>query len=470
VKRQLLVMPGLVPGIHATRWLCRTARRVTRGARALRVDARHKGGYDGWVGCVFAAGLLLLATPAAAETLFVQAGRVLLDPASGKVERDKTIVIDNGRVREIRDGFVGDGRIVDLRDKFVLPGLIDCHVHVLAENGGHDKLDRVSKTASDLAIDGVKFARVTLEAGFTTVADLGEENDPIFALRDGIEAGKIVGPRILAAGNVISPHGGEGDVYGYRPEVMAAIRRPNLCSGADDCRRIVRQQIQRGADLIKVVATGAVLSDGALGVGQQFNDDELKAIVETAHALGRLVTAHAHAAAGINGFLRAGGDSIEHATFLDDASVKLFKERGAYYVPTLSAGATVTGWAADPNGFLSPAAREKALLVGPRMIDAARRAHAAGVKTAFGTDASVSPHGTNAREFALMVQAGYSPLEAIQAATVHAADHLRRSATLGALTPGKAGDLIAVAGDPLRDVTELERVRLVMKGGVVVKQ
>jgi imidazolonepropionase-like amidohydrolase len=454
--------PGLSRPFHRIAWVPGTSSGTTNGRNA-------------WLRRALLVAAWLCATPASAETVFVQAGRILADPATGRVERDKTLVIENGRVRELRDGFVGpnggkDGRVVDLRDKFVLPGLIDCHVHLLAENGADDKINRVSKTASDLAIDGAHFARITLEAGFTTVADLGEENDPIFALRDGIEAGKLPGPRVLAAGNVISPHGGEGDVYGYRPEVMAAIRRPNLCSGADDCRRVVRQQIQRGADLIKVVATGAVLSDGALGVGQQFNDAELKAIVETAHALGRLVTAHAHAAAGINAFLRAGGDSIEHATFLDAESVRLFKERGAYYVPTLSAGATVSKWAADPQGFLSPAARDKAILVGPRMLEAARRAHQAGVKTAFGTDASVSPHGTNAREFALLVQAGYTPLEAIQAATVHAADHLRRSEQLGALTTGKAGDLVAVAGDPLRDVTELERVVFVMKGGVVFKQ
>jgi imidazolonepropionase-like amidohydrolase len=274
----------------------------------------------------------------------------------------------------------------------------------------------------------------------------------------------------VAAGNVISPHGGEGDVYGYRPDVAKVLQRPNLCSGADDCRRVVRQQIQRGADLIKIVATGAVLSDAAAGVGQQFTDEELRAIIETAHALGRRVTAHAHGANGINAALRAGIDSIEHGTFLDQESIRLFKAHGAYLIPTLLAGATVTQWASDPHTFLSPQAQAKALQVGPKMLDMARRAHAAGVKMAFGTDASVAPHGTNAREFALLVKAGFTPLEAIQAATVAAADHLELAAEIGSLVPGKAADVIAVTRDPLQDVTALEDVRFVMKGGVVFRQ
>jgi imidazolonepropionase-like amidohydrolase len=412
-----------------------------------------------------------MAAPPPADLTFVQAGRLLADPATGKVEAQKTLVIRAGRVVEIRDGYVGEGqgKVVDLRDSFVLPGLIDSHVHLCAENGPDDKMNRVTKTAADLAIDGAYFARVTLDAGFTTVADLGEENDAIFALRDGIARGRVPGPRIVAAGNVISPHGGEGDVYGYRWEVIKAIERPNLCSGADDCRRVVRQQVQRGADIIKIVATGAVLSDAAQGVDQQFTDDELKAMVETAHMLGRRITAHAHGAAGINAFLRAGGDSIEHGTFMDEESIKLLKARHAYYVPTLMAGYTVTKWANDPNSFLSPQARAKALLVGPQMIKTARRAHEAGVLIAFGTDSSVSPHGQNAHEFELLVQAGLTPLEAIQAATRAGADHLQLSREIGSLAPGKQADLIAVKGDPLKDVSELERVSFVMKGGAVYR-
>ncbi|HEY3814139.1 MAG TPA: amidohydrolase family protein [Caulobacteraceae bacterium] len=410
------------------------------------------------------------ADPAGALT-FVQAGRLLADPATGKVETNKTLVIRDGRIVEIRDGFVGagQGKVVDLRDSFVLPGLIDSHVHICAENGPSDKMNRVSQTAADLAIDGAHFANITLRAGFTTVADLGEENDAIFALRDGIAKGDVPGPRIIAAGNVISPHGGEGDLYGYRWDVIKTIERPNLCSGADDCRRVVRQQVQRGADIIKIVATGAVLSDAAQGVDQQFTDDEMKAMVETAHMLGRRITAHAHGAGGINAFLRAGGDSIEHGTFMDDESIKLLKAQRAYYVPTLMAGYTVTKWANDPTSYLSPAARAKAFLVGPQMIKTARKAHEAGVLIAFGTDSSVSPHGQNAHEFSLLVQAGFTPLEAIQTATTAGADHLQLSKDIGSLAPGKQADLIAVKGDPLKDVTELERVRFVMKGGTVYR-
>jgi imidazolonepropionase-like amidohydrolase len=417
----------------------------------------------------------LLATVASAalaqDVTLIQAGRLLADPASGRVETNRTIVVRDGRIVAIRDGFENEANatVVDLRDSFVLPGLIDSHVHLCHENGPSDKLDRVTRTSADWAVEGARYAGITLRAGFTTVANLGDDNDAIFALRDGIAAGKVPGPRIVAAGNVISPHGGEGDIHGYRPDVAKVLQRPALCSGADDCRKIVRQQIQRGADIIKIVATGAVLSDVAAGLGQQFTDDELVAIVETAHALGRRVTAHAHGANGLNAALSAGADSIEHGTFLDDKSIELFRKHGAYLVPTLLAGATVTEWALDPQGFLSPQARTKALQVGPKMLDMGRRAHAAKLKVAFGTDASVAPHGTNAREFSLLVQAGFTPLEAIQAATVAGADHLGLSSEVGSLAPNKAADIVAVKGNPLEDITELSRVSFVMKAGEIYR-
>ncbi|MDH5822286.1 amidohydrolase family protein [Luteimonas sp. RD2P54] len=412
-----------------------------------------------------------LATPAGRDgPRYVHAGRLLADPADGRVLARMTVVVDGGRVVALREGFVGPpDQVIDLSDRFVLPGLIDSHVHLGHENGPDDKLLRTVRTPADLAINGVRFARRTLEAGFTTVADLGAENEAIFALRDGIAAGKLPGPRILAAGNVLSPHGGEGDLFGYRDDVTRALQRPNLCSGADDCRRLVRQQVQRGADLIKIVATGAVLSDADAGVDQQFTDAELQAIVEAAHALGRRVTAHAHGAAGIDAFLRAGGDAIEHGTWLDDGSVVLFKRSGAWLVPTLLAGETVAGWAADPASFLSPAAKAKAASVGPAMLAMARRAHAAGVPIAFGTDSGVSRHGDNAREFGLLVAAGLTPLEAIRTATVNAAAHLGLADQIGRLAPGMAADLIAVDGDPLEDVDVLRRVRFVMKAGVIHK-
>ncbi len=412
------------------------------------------------------------APPAAAHVTYVQAGRLLADPGSGRVETSRTLVIRDGRVAEVRDGFVAPepgAELVDLRGSFVLPGLIDSHVHLLSEQGATNRIDAVTKTVADETLDGVVHARRTLEAGFTTVADAGGSNEAIFALRDAIKAGKVPGPRILAAGNALSAHGGHGQVYGYTPEITEVIQAPTLCSGADECRRKTRQQIAAGADWIKFHATGGVLDGGATGVDQQLDDEEMKAIVDAAHAMGRFVKAHAHGTAGVNAALRAGVDSIEHGTYLDAESIRLFKLHGAWLVPTLVAGDFVAREAARPNTYMPAAVRAKALMVGPLMQAMGGRAHRAGIKVAFGTDTGVSPHGQNAREFALMVAAGFTPLEAIQSATNRGAEHLRLT-DVGALTPGRQADLIAVAGDPLSDVTELQRVRFVMKGGTVFKR
>lgn len=408
---------------------------------------------------------------ACAETVFVQAGRLLADPATGKVETAKTLVLENGKVARIIDGYVAEpgGKVVDLKDSFVLPGLIDSHVHLTHQQSPTSRLDNVTRSSADEAMVGAGFARKTLMAGFTTVADLGAENQAIFALRDGVKRGDVPGPRIIAAGSAVSIHGGHGDVNGYSDEVMHVLRPTSVCSGADDCRRATREQVWHGADIIKITATGGVLSNTAAGLAQQFSDDELKAIVDAAHKMGRKVTAHAHGVDGINSFLRAGGDSIEHGTYLDAESIALFKKNGAYLIPTLMAGDFVYRVASGPNNFLTPAQTAKALEAGPKLLAMARRAHEAGVKIAFGTDTGVSAHGDNAGEFALLVKAGLTPLEAIQTATVNAADHFSLSSEIGSLTPGKAADLIAVKGDPLKDVTELRRVTSVIKGGVVYK-
>lgn len=413
----------------------------------------------------------VFAAPANAQdpTTYIQAGRLLADPANGRVLTNKTLVVRGGRVAEIRDGFVGEGSVVDLRSAFVLPGLIDSHVHITSETGPTSRVDEVSKSSAAQAMDGAGFALTTLRAGFTTVADLGADNQAVFALRDAIRTGKVPGPRIVASGAAISVHGGHGDTNGFRDDVNALLRPPSVCSGPDDCRRAVRQQVQAGADVIKITATGGVLSNTAAGLAQQFSQAELDAIVETAHSMGRRVTAHAHGADGINSFLKAGGDSIEHGTYLDAESLRLFKQRGAYLVPTLLAGSFVAEEAAKPGTFFTPAQKAKALEAGPKMLDMGRRAHSGGVKIAFGTDTGVSKHGDNAKEFALLVRAGLTPLEAVRAATVVAAEHLQLSGEVGTLAPGKAADLIAVAGDPLSDVTELERVRFVMKGGTVYR-
>lgn len=404
------------------------------------------------------------------ETVFVQAGRLLADPATGSVTTDKTLVIVDGRVSEIRDGFVsGEGVVIDLRDSFVLPGLIDSHVHITSQQGPTTRIDRFTRSSADSVMIGAAFARRTLEAGFTTVADLGADAEAILALRDGIARGDVPGPRIVASAGGISPHGGHGDVNGVRADLVPHMRGPGVCSGADDCRRAVRERVRDGADIIKITATGGVLSDTAAGLGQQFSEDELEAIVEAAHSMGRQVTAHAHGGDGVNSFLEAGGDSIEHGTYLDAESIRLFRENDAWLVPTLLAGDFVTREAARPNSFLTPNQRVKALQAGPLMLDMARRAHEAGVQIAFGTDSGVSAHGDNAQEFALLVRAGLTPLEAIQAATIGSAEHLQIEDEVGRLAPGMAADLIAVRGDPLSDVTALESVSFVMKGGTVYR-
>ena len=397
-------------------------------------------------------------TPASpgAGTTFVQVGRLLADPATGVVQRDKTLVIEGNR-------------IVDLRSAFVLPGLIDSHVHLTSQQNPNARLEEVTQSNSEQAMVGARHARRTLMAGFTTVADVGGSNEAVFALRDAIRRGDVPGPRVIAAGSAVSVHGGHGDINGYREDVMHVLSPESVCSGVDDCMRAVRLQVRSGADIIKITATGGVLSNTAAGLGQQFSDDELAAIIGAAHRMGRQVTAHAHGVDGINAFLRAGGDSIEHGTYLNDESIRLFRREGTYLVPTLLAGDFVTRIAQGPNNFFTPAQTAKALQAGPQMLDMVRRAHAGGVRIAFGTDSGVSAHGDNAQEFALLVRAGMTPLETIQAATVNAAAHLRISQEAGRITAGMPADLIAVGGDPLTDVTELERVRFVMRGGAVYR-
>lgn len=418
----------------------------------------------------------VLAAPAAAQvapaTTFVQAGRVLLDPASGKVETAKTLVIQNGKVVRVADGYVAEpgGKVVDLKDSFVLPGLIDSHVHITSQQNPNSRLEEVTQSSAEQAMVGARYAKKTLMAGFTTVADLGADNEAVFALRKATAQGDVPGPRIIAAGSAISVHGGHGDVNGYREDVMHVLRPDSVCSGVEDCRRAVREQIWKGAEIIKITATGGVLSNTAAGLAQQFSQDELDAIVESAHRMGRKVTAHAHGGDGIKSFLKAGGDSIEHGTWLDAEGIALMKKNGAYLVPTLMAGDFVVGIAKGPNNFFTPAQTAKALQAGPLMLDMTRRAHQAGVKIAFGTDTGVSAHGDNAGEFALLLKAGLTPMEAIQAATVNAADHFGLSDEIGALTPGKAADVIAVKGDPLADVNVLRNVSFVMKGGQVFKE
>jgi imidazolonepropionase-like amidohydrolase len=420
-----------------------------------------------------AATLMASAQQPTSQDTIIHAGRVLAEPASGQVLTQQTILVRNGRIVSITAGYsrVPSGaKLVDLRQAFVLPGLIDSHVHLASEQGPDARLNGFLKTESDAAIDAAGFAVKTLNAGFTTVADLGGPSESILALRSGIARGIVPGPRIIAAAGGVSVHGGHGDANGMPADLVPHFRGLGVCSGADDCARATRERVRDGADIIKITATGGVLSQTAAGLGQQFTDDELKAIVQAAHSMGRKVTAHAHGADGINSFLKAGGDSIEHGTYANEESAQLFKQNGAYLVPTLLAGDFVMREAAKPGTYFSPAQRDKAAQAGPLMLDMLRRMHAAGVKIAFGTDTGVSAHGDNAQEFALMVKAGMTPLQTIQAATVNAADHFSLTAEIGSITAGKSADIIAVNGDPLANVRELESVDFVMAKGKVYKQ
>lgn len=415
-----------------------------------------------------ALGALILSAPAIAEDAVIHAGHVLAKPGDGYLTR-QTILVEDGRIVSITAGYSTPKNytVINLREAYVLPGLIDSHVHITSENGPGGRIKDFEDSEVDTAFDGAAFALVTLKAGFTTVQDVGAPNDSIFGLRDAIARGAVPGPRIRAAGNSVAVTGGHGDINGYSSRVMTAFTGANICNGADDCRRAVRQQIKEGADLIKITATGGVLSNTAAGLEQQFTDDELVAIVDAAHKMGRKVTAHAHGKSGVDAALRAGIDSIEHGTYLDAESIALFKQRGAVLVPTVLAGATVTGWTNEP--WLPAPSRAKAAEVGPLMLEMLRRAHQGGVTVAFGTDTGVSRHGDNAKEFALMVEAGFTPEEAIRAATVVASQHLEMAKDIGTLEPGKYADLIAVSKDPLKDIRVLEAVEFVMKGGEVYK-
>lgn len=401
----------------------------------------------------------------------IHAGRLLADPATGRVATEQSILIgDDGRFVGIEAGYVNrsGASIVDQRNRFVLPGLIDSHVHLTSELSADQLLEEVTLTAADGALRGAANARTTLMAGFTTVADLGASNDAIFALRRAIREDRVPGPRIVASGAAITPHGGHGDSNGFAPDINAVLANPNACSGADECRRATRRQIQAGADVIKITATGGVLSNTAAGVGQQFSDDELAAIVDAAHSMGRRVTAHAHGVEGINAALRAGVDSIEHGSYINRESAQLLRRGDHYHVPTLMAGWWV-GQLAEQGGVLTPAQTTKARQVSRDMANMGRFARANNVRIAYGTDSGVSPHGMNAREFQLLVEAGFTPLQAIQMATVNAADHLQLGTETGRIAPGYAADIIAVDGDPLADVTTLMNVRFVMARGATHK-
>ena len=395
----------------------------------------------------------------------IEAGHLLAVPGDGYL-RNRSITIEDGKIVKIDRGFRSqpdDVRVIDLRDAYVLPGLIDSHVHLTNEFSPTSRLKVLSDSEVDAALDGAALARKTLLARFTTVQDVGGPNEAIFSLRDAIRAGKAPGPRIRAAGQAITPSGGHGDANGFSPALTRIFTGPNACNGADDCRRAVRETIRSGADVIKITATGGVLSNTKAGLEQQFFDDEIAAIVDTAAMMGRKVTAHAHGKGGIEAALRNGVHSIEHGTYLDVETIDLFKQSGGTLVPTVLAGVTVTGWTDQP--WLPEPSREKAAIVGPLMLDMLSRAREGGGNIAFGTDTGVSKHGENALEFELMVQAGFTPEAAIHSATIVAAEHLEMEDLIGTLEVGKFADMVVLRNDPLDSISALKSVRLVIKNG-----
>ncbi|PCG14692.1 MULTISPECIES: metal-dependent hydrolase family protein [Sphingomonas] len=414
------------------------------------------------------------AAAAPATVAYIHAG-ALLDRPGQPPRGNSTIVVRDGVVAEIRDGFVAPpagATLVDLSRRFVMPGMIDMHVHLWGIGGDplRERLARMTTDDADDMMTSVANARKTLEAGFTTVRDLGGDARGIRALRDAIERGDVAGPSIVNAGQMISVSGGHGDgTNGLAEEWADAVHahQMNVCDGADECRRAVRRQVGLGAQVIKFAATGGVLSNVAGGLGRAMTPEEMRAIVETAHALGRKATAHSHAAEGTRAALEAGVDSVEHASYLDDDTIRLFKAKGAWLVPTEIA--PIAALAQARSGALPPATIPKAEAAAAAMHASHKRAFAAGVKFAFGTDTGVSKHGGNATEFAQLIDLGMTPAQAIRSATVDAADLLGRD-DLGLLAPGKRADIIAVSGSPLEDVTRLEHVDFVMHRGVVAKR
>jgi len=422
-----------------------------------------------------------MALPAAAadapQVTVIHAGTVLAVPGEAPLDT-QTIVVRDGRIAEFRAGFVAPSgaEVIDLRDAFVLPGLIDLHVHLTTAPEPGGDLDDVTRNAADLALVAAVHAERLLAAGFTTVLDLGTgrsaHEEAVFALRAAIAAGQLPGPRLLAVGSPLSIPG-QSRTTRYRDEVEVAVGPENVCTGADDCRRTVREQVNRGADVISFYNTGSLLSVPSQAM--TFTEAEMRAIVETAHALGRPVVADGGNtrgdASGINAALRAGVDSVDTATYPDSETFRLLRETGAYFVPHLyalqaSIGDTPDTLEQGTMGWL-PRPILEFLYALKQEPPSAVSAYKAGVRFAFGSDPGVFPHGDNAREFAELVEAGLTPMQAIETATVNAADMLGRGNEIGTLEPGKAADMIAVDGNPLVDIRALEKVRWVMKSGRV---
>jgi imidazolonepropionase-like amidohydrolase len=420
--------------------------------------------------------LLLIAALLWASALYSQrtilyCGR-LVDPKAGAVLTEMTVVVTGGTVTSVEKGYAaaaaGD-KVIDLKNRTVMPGLIDAHVHLESQSSPNAQLKEFTTSTADIAFQSTVYAKTTLMAGFTTVRDVGGSGVNI-ALRNAINKGLVVGPHMYTAGKIISSTGGHGDpTHGYRDGLHADPEfTETVADGKDACIKAVRQMYKEGADLIKITASGGVLSLEKDGLGAQFSDEELRAIVATAKDYGMRVAAHAHGAEAIKRAIRAGVTSIEHGTFMDDEAIALFKEHGTWYVPTIIAGKSVADSAKKP-GYFPPVITQKALMVGPIIQGTFAKAYKAGVKIAFGTDAGVYAHGKNWMEFIYMTEVGMPPLEAIKCATVNAAELIGISDKAGTIEPGKWADIVAVEGDPTKDIHAMGQMRFVMKEGVVYR-
>lgn len=402
-----------------------------------------------------------------AATQAIRVGNLITDAASG-AGGPAVVLVEDGKITSIIKGnspsFQADS-VIDLSSKTVLPGLIDLHVH-LTGDPGNDYRDEAVDPDEWGVIMGVKNAAITVRAGFTTVREAGSAQNTAFVLRRGTSEGKIIGPRIVAAGPPLSIIGGHGDVSGFRKEVLGVLDMGYTCTGPLECAEKVRKASRLGADVIKITATGGVLSQQGRGLEAHFTAAEMQSIADTAHSLGLKVMAHAHGARGIEGAAAAGIDTVEHATFADEAALKVMKARGTILVPTLMAFEGVR--ARQGKGIFTPAVEIKA----QQAVEAAgrqvTRAKAMGVTIAFGTDAGVFEHGRNAEEFALLVKYGMTPKEALVSATTTAAQALGMESEIGKLAVGYSADMIAVDADPLADIRVLEKIQWAMVRGRVV--
>ncbi|WP_422360483.1 amidohydrolase family protein [Reichenbachiella sp.] len=419
--------------------------------------------------------LLILAVLACidsqAQKTIVHCG-LLIDGYSNKPKKEQTIMIDGDRIVEVKNGFVAPSesdRLIDLKGYTVLPGFIDMHVHLEHETGKNKYMNKFTQNPADKAFESVVYAERTLLAGFTTVRDLGGSGVNI-SLRNAINKGLVDGPRIFTAGKALGVTGGHADpTNGYSQKLMGNPGpKEGVVNSAEDARQAVRQRYKNGADLIKITATGGVLSLAKNGTGPHFQEDEIKAVVETAKDYGFHVAAHAHGDEGMQRAVRAGVTTIEHGTYMSEETMRMMKERNTYFIPTLLAGDFVADKAKE-EGYYPEIIVPKAAAVGPQIFDTYKKAVQFGVPIGFGTDAGVFLHGDNGKEFELMVDGGMSPMQAIQCATSVNASILKESENIGSIKKGVYADLVAVKGDPTKDVKLLQSIPFVMKGGAVYK-